>query len=308
MKQLGHPTCVVFVSVVILAIWMTGIWNVDAAEPQPEGGKVDNAKRELVQNAVRDRLWLWSHPAGSYNGQYSLEGKSTLSPEAAAEFLGIKNICMVRYAGKPVPKDFGQQMQGIKKMNAVVWSVVGDGSTKQENAQEDLNAVLELKRNHANLSGAILDDFFVEPGNRTKKSRITLEELKSIQNRLHEQGLKLWVVVYDHQLDWDITEHLKYCDVITFWTWKSEDLAKMNDNLQIVKRLAGKKPVLVGCYLYDFGNGKTLTQEQMQFQCRQCEQWIQKGDIDGIVFCGSCVADLDLEAVKWTKQWISNLE
>ena len=107
----------------IFTVWTAGVLNVEAADIQPEGRKIAKEKKETVRN----RLWLWSHLAGSYNGQYSLEGKSTLSPEAAAEFLGIKNICMVRYAGKPVPSDFSNQMQSFKKLNAVVWSVVGDG-------------------------------------------------------------------------------------------------------------------------------------------------------------------------------------
>ena len=181
------------------------------------------------------------------------------------------------------------------------------GSTKQEDAQEDLKAVLELKQNFGNLSGAVLDDFFIAPGEGSKESRISLEELESIQRSLHAQGLKLWVVLYDHQLDWDIAKYLKYCDVITFWTWKAEDLDKLEENLKTVKRLAGEKPVLVGCYLHDFGNSKPLSKRRAQSQCEQCYQWLKQGYIEGVIFCGSCVADLDLQAVKWTKQWINKV-
>jgi len=264
-------------------------------------------KGVVKKETVRDRLWLWSHLAGSYNGQYKLQRNSDLSPAAAAEALGMKNICMVRYGGKPAPDDFAGHMKSFGNLKHVVWSVIGDGSTQQINAQEDLTAVIEMKRKFGNLSGAVLDDFFLEPGSGAKKSRISLDELKSMQSTLHKHGLKLWIVLYDHQLEWDIAEYLQYCDVITFWTWKSEDLDNLEENLKTVKRLAGQKPVLVGCYLYDFGNQKPISARRVQAQCEQCYGWMKNGDIEGVIFCSNCVADLGLEAVEWTKRWIAKI-
>jgi len=52
---------------------------------------------------VRDRLWIWGHPAGVYNGSY-LAGwpkKSSIEPVAAAQRMGVPNMIFVRYGGKP---------------------------------------------------------------------------------------------------------------------------------------------------------------------------------------------------------------
>jgi hypothetical protein len=288
-----------FVALAIFAILTT-------ATPVANGAEQDKAN-ETKKETFRDRLWLWSHLAGCYNGQYNLKGNSKLAPEAAAKFLGMNNICMIRYGGKPVPNDFAQHMQSFTSLDNVAWSVVGDGSTHQTNAQDDLKAVLALKQNFGNLSAAVLDDFFIPPRGGVQKSRISLDELKNIQTTLHEHGLKLWVVLYDHQLDWDIGEYLKYCDVVTFWTWKSEDLDKLKTNFQKAKQLAHGKPIMAGCYMYDFGNQKPISVSRMQSQCEEYYRWIKSGEIEGIIFCGSCVADLDLEAVKWTKGWISKI-
>ncbi len=299
----GNFTRCAFIALAIFAMMATATLGVDAAEGQPEQNKANHAKKETV----RDRLWLWSHLAGSYNGLFNLQGNSNVSPEAAAADLGIKNICMVRFGGKPVPSDFAASMKDFGSLDHVAWSIVGDGSTHQTNAQDDLKAVLALKQNFGNLSAAVLDDFFVPPHNGVQGSRISLEELKNIQTKLHKHGLKLWVVLYDHQLDWDIGEYLKYCDVVTFWTWKSENLARLKTNFEKAKRLADGKPIMAGCYLYDFGNQKPISVSHMKSQCKEYSRWLDSGEIEGIIFCGSCVADLDLEAVKWTKEWIESV-
>ena len=41
---------------------------------------------------IRDRLWIWGHPAGVYNDSYlaPLGKKSTIEPVAAAQWMGIR--------------------------------------------------------------------------------------------------------------------------------------------------------------------------------------------------------------------------
>jgi len=31
---------------------------------------------------------------------------------------------------------------------------------------------------------------------------------------------------------------------------------------------------------------------------------IRSGEIEGIILCSNCIADLGIEAVEWTRQWI----
>ena len=64
---------------------------------------------------------------------------------------------------------------------------------------------------------------------------------------------------------------------------------------------------MAGCYLYDFGNQKPISVSRMKSQCKEYLRWLDLGEIEGVIFCGSCVADLDLEAVKWTKEWIESV-
>ena len=51
----------------------------------------------------QDHLYLWCHNPGVYNSIEGLDDKSFLTPVEAADHMGIENIIMVSYAGKPVP-------------------------------------------------------------------------------------------------------------------------------------------------------------------------------------------------------------
>ena len=48
-------------------------------------------------DTVGDHLWIWGHPAGSYNDGFlrPLKLVSTIEPVAAAEHMGLKNLIFV---------------------------------------------------------------------------------------------------------------------------------------------------------------------------------------------------------------------
>jgi hypothetical protein len=43
----------------------------------------------------------------------------------------------------------------------------------------------------------------------------------------------------------------------------------------------------------------------MQHQCELGLRWLRQGRIGGMIFLASCLCDLDLEAVMWTRDWLS---
>jgi hypothetical protein len=44
--------------------------------------------------------------------------------------------------------------------------------------------------------------------------------------------------------------------------------------------------------------------EWMRHQCELGLTWLKEGKIEGMIFLASCICDLDLEAVEWTRAWI----
>ena len=42
-------------------------------------------------------------------------------------------------------------------------------------------------------------------------------------------------------------------------------------------------------------------------QAKQYEEWMLSGKSDGLVLCSNCCADVGLETVPWTKQWLREI-
>jgi len=263
---------------------------------------------------LRERLWLWGQDAGSHhnaigNKVWKLSGVNRMEPAEGAEYLGIKNMCRVVMCGSPEPP-FDIESEKLKNMDKVVWSAVGDsGSVRNNEDSSDLNEVLRQAEKYSNITGAVLDDFFISPEhNDGKVARHSLESITEMSNKLHEakgRSLDLWLVWYKRQLEWPVEEYLKLFDVITYWNMKaSGEFAEIEDDFgKVVEMTPGKRRML-GCYMWNYGEGKALSLAEIQAQCEKYYSWIKEGKAEGIIFCSNCCADLGLEAVEWTRNWI----
>lgn len=221
-------------------------------------------------------------------------------------YFGIDRCCRVVMNNHPRPP-FDQESIAMQPLSEVVWSIVGAGGSQcNDNGSGDIDEVLRQAEMFPNITGGVLDDFFFE-----KRMEIfPPETIKRISEKLKtgsSRPLDLWVVVYDHQLDLPIKEYLQYCDVITFWTWKSENLVKMTENFERLKAMTPGKRHFVGCYMYDYGNNRPMPLGTMKMQCRKYREWMLAGEVDGLVLCSNCCADVGLETVTWTRDWIKKI-
>jgi hypothetical protein len=133
--------------------------------------------------------------------------------------------------------------------------------------------------------------------------------LCNVRRRLEVGGRRLdvWVTLYTHQLTPAVRPHLELCDRITLWSWRSADLKALEANLARLEALAPGKPIMLGCYMWDFGAGRPIPLEAMRRQCELGLQWLKAGRIDGMVFLGTPVCDLGLETVEWARRWIAEV-
>jgi len=246
---------------------------------------------------VRDRLWLWGHDRGIQNKRWGLQEESSITPADACRNMSIENLIMVREFGKPEPP-YEPYMESFKTLKNVVWSLVGAGGTFQEG---ELERIVELKRKYPNLTGAMMDDFF----GHEKGAVFAPQAIRNTRETLHSHNLNLWVVLYQHQLNLDVASHLKECDTATFWTWKAEDLNNLEENFEKFVAIAPSVRRILGCYMWDYGNSKPMPVSLMEKQCNLGLQWLKEGRVDGMIFLASCICDLNIDAVNWTRRWIS---
>jgi hypothetical protein len=193
-------------------------------------------------------------------------------------------------------------MKGLKR---VVWSVVGDaGSSRTDEGDGDLEEVLRQAARHSNVVGGILDDF-LRP---SRRELFSPNQIGAMQNRLHtavDRSLDLWVVLYEHELDMPVGPYLDKCDVITFWTWYGADnLPSLKNNLRRVIDATPGKRRLAGCYMWDYGACRPLTTELMELQCETYLSFIQGGELDGIIICSNCIADVGIPEADWMREWV----
>jgi hypothetical protein len=253
---------------------------------------------------MKDKIWLWTHEAGAYNGQYNLPGTSRMTPAEAAWYMGVPNALFITYANQPEPP-FDQRLLALSPLQRVVWSIVGDSGS----SRTDLDEVLSLAPRFPNLAGAIMDDFFHAPNASGAVSRVSVADLRRFRDRLQSAArpLDLYVVVYAHDLDLPLQPYLEPCDVVTFWTWTADRLADLERNFARLEALAPGKRKLLGCYMWDFGASRPMPLERMQFQCRLGQDWLRQGRIDGLILLSSPICDLGLETVEWARQWVAGL-
>ena len=259
---------------------------------------------------VRERFWIWGHDAGVYNGSWGLPGDSRITPVEGAYYMDVPNMIFVRYLGKPA-MPFDQYAIPMRPLKKIYWSIVG-AAGKEQTSESEKDAVLKLAEKMPNIKGVFMDDFFAG-GAELKEGEagaLTVEQLKKIREELNNVGgrrLDLAVTLYTHQLEPRVMEHLDLCDVVTIWTWKSEDLKDLESNFAKLKQMMPNKRILLGCYMWDFGVSKPIPVDLMQKQCEMGLKWLKEGQIEGMIFLATPVCDLNIESVEWTREWIAKV-
>jgi len=257
---------------------------------------------------VRDRFWIWGHEAGSHTSprakqMWAIPGTSRMTPTEAAYYMGIPNCIMVVFDNLPTPP-FYQHALALSPLKQVVWSVIGDASSTRNDQESDLDEILNLAERVPNITGAIMDDFF-----HAGQARYPPEAISQLRSRLHDavRPLDLWVVLYYNQLDQAVAPYLELCDVVTFWTMPGSQLVHLERNFERLVELTPDKRRVLGCYMWNYGEKQPMPLDLMRHQCELGLAWLKAGQIDGMIFLASCICDLDLEAVEWTRAWINQV-
>lgn len=248
---------------------------------------------------LSDKLWNWGHLEGSHNKCTGLE--CSMTPEQFAEEYGIKNAFIVSYGGNIIPP-FDALANRFSLLREIKWSVLGDASTPLPDAElgntEDIIGVLD---NSKNITGGVVDDFF----SPERMKRFPPEVLKKIKGTLNDNGLDFWCVLYDMQLDMELEKYLDCFDGVTFWIWKSTELANTEKHLEKLFSLTNEKPVMLGIYTFYYGTGgKIMDPALFEKQLSTYSELLRQGKVDGIIFCSSTLGDAELETNRILKEFV----
>lgn len=154
-----------------------------------------------------------------------------------------------------------------------------------------------------NVSGAIIDDtsgmFQYEAYHAGWPQRITAA-LRSAN-----PGLKLWLVVYTHELNaaqW--RPFLDSMDVVNLWVWEFQNLSRLEEYVARCAEVFPGKEIVVGSYLRDYPARIGLPLETLQGQYETMLKLWERGRIAGYSILASCLIDMHPPQAEFVREFI----
>ncbi len=273
--------------------------------------RAEEAARPAYQDDLRDRLWMWGHDSGVYdgpNGIYNIPLGPSISMAEGIRSMGIPNVCVIR--GGVSDADYREQFRDVKR---VAWNL-SSGSNESYRTLKD--HVFGLRETMPNLTGYYLDDFFRfgdRPGfDRNSETvaapaALSMDELKQLheETTAYRRRLDLSMVLYTHLLCPAIKPALRHVDVVSLWIWDGADIEKIEANFRKYRALAPDKPTLLGIYMWDFGGRKELGVKFIAKQLDYAHTLFKEGQIEGMIFHCTPLCNKGLAAVDYARDWIA---
>lgn len=261
--------------------------------------------------SLKDNIWLWGQVPNSHHEEadnlYNLPGVNKMTPAEGLEYFGIKNSCMIVMENKPSPpfEPWADALCGAEK---VAWSVLGSGgSERNNNGGSDIDEVIKLTEKYGNIVAGVADDF-MRPERMSVYTPEVIAGFRDILHRKAPRKLDFWTVIYEHEINDKAKPYLDVFDVVSMWTWYANHLKDLDENYAKLKKYLTDQPIMAGCYMWDYGNHKPMTIDNMKTQLEKYAEWYDCGKISGMILCSNCIADLGLDTVEYTKEWISKLK
>lgn len=276
----------------------------------PSGGATQ-AHYPAYENTLRDRLWMWGHDTGAYDGpenMYNIPLSAPLSMADGIKYMGIPNVCVIRHG---VGNDeYNKQFKDVKR---IAWTL---SMGSNESYQSLKNYVFDLRDTMPNLTGYYLDDFFRfndKPGfDKDSESvpapaALSLDELKQLHGGTlaYKRRLDLAIVLYAKLLCPAIKPYMEYTDTVALWIWDGDDIQKIEEVFKKYRSLVPDKPTLLGIYMWDFGGKKELSTALMSKQLDYAYKLYKQGQIEGLIFHCTPLCNKNLAAVEYAKTWIA---
>lgn len=263
---------------------------------------------------ARDKFWMfgvrphqddiWLKPAEIIPTTYRY--RSRITPAEAAMILNAQNMMMINCGGEPAP--YGEESYGYAesfyKMKKVLWGGTGSNGFRSGNEEK---FICDLAKDYPNIAGEYLDDFSSAFTGEDKPQK-AVALLKEIRENLDKapRKMEIYATWYWHEEPYPDME--KYVDAFTFWCWNSDDIPSIKEKFEAAEHKFKNKKVLLGIYMFDFGQRKPVPVELMELQCNYALELLKEGRIDGIIFEANSVMGVGFESEKWLREWTEKVQ
>jgi len=258
-----------------------------------------------ASRTVRDHLWVWGNAEMTKPGPHTLSTFAEASPADRARLLGVPNIIM---AGEGLPRDDDKaedQTRSVDALKNLVWEIAADDE-KGGPPFVYTQTIARLKRllsRHSTIQAVLVDDMSTVKIDQGFKP----EHLKQLRGLLAEHRLpqKLWGVLYTMTFNRKgIDEYIRQLDVINLWVWHAKDTRDLEKHVAHCRRTFPDKPIVLGLYLYDYGDNRRMPAQLLAAQCDAALKLLHAGQVRDIVFL---TINNDSDALTWTADWIKRV-
>ena len=246
--------------------------------------KLPKVPAEKMAKLTGDNLWVWGGPTPYWGGSMA---DDTLV--RGADYFNADNVVYV-YG----PTD-DKMMKMHSKYKRMLCQINGNCRTPgaQGNFTDEENAeyLSQLSLKYPNIVGAMCDDV------TTPFLKIALPESFEARYRglkKYNDKLRMFGVVYAHELDKDFSLIQPYMDVINLWLWHKDDILEYDEYIEKCMKAFPGKPIIQGIFLHEYGRadiGNVI--ELLKYELDRAREYMAKGIVEGVIILG------DREIKKW---------
>lgn len=261
----------------------------------------------------KDKLWLLGETPGAHHKVkgYKMPGENKMTPMEGLEEFGIRNLCRMKMRSD-MPMTFMEDPYIVDDkgvMDKLSLTLVGSAAWRpKEGTRDDMDEILEIAKREKRLVSAINDDFF----SGTRAQFYTPDVLHEEREMLHtgaDRPIEFWSVIYerDYTKDFDILPYTMEYDLTTLWIWYAEGVEHLQKYLDWGRTLTKDGRVILGVYMYDYGNCCPISDDHMKLQLDFTYEKLVSGEIEGAMLHSSCNMDLGLSSTVITKKWLEDV-
>lgn len=255
----------------------------------------------------KEKIWLLGETPGSHHAEYKLPGVNKMTPMEGLEFFGIRNLCRMKMQADMGLTYMEDPYIVGDAMDKCCLSLVGAGEWNPRSGRiDDMDEILAVAAKDKRIMAAINDDFMAYDRPNIYTPEVLRNQRETLRTSL-DRPLELWSVFYDRDVEKDVFAQSREFDVTTYWTWYSENLRDLEKNLQWARSLTKDGRVIIGVYMFDYGNDCPISDDLMKLQLDFTYEKLVSGEIEGMMLCSNCNADVGLSATDITKKWLDDM-
>ena len=225
----------------------------------------------------RENTWIWGGPTPYWGGSDK--------PDCAvdgAEYFGLENIV---YMYGPTDENAIKLHSSAKKLLCQLSEINRSPGVVCGSDAENAEQLSELSLKYPNIKGGMIDDIIGNYGRN-----LSLKDVKTIYANLkkHNSDLKLYSVVYTHELDSPFIPFLEpYVDAVNLWVGLNYNLPNIDLDIEKCRAAFPGKEIMLGIFIYDyFASANPNSFEFLDIMLKRAKKYLSEGKISDIVLMG----------------------